>query len=274
MDIWGLVWSKLSIRELAQAAGVSREWRREVKRTAAQKRALAAALVTARKDTPNAQLTRPQLLLCAIKRVLLQLNPFTVEPFPMECPEQGAKLYALGFEYDRPREVCGDLSFQMAWIPASSVCENRVETILELHHVDHVMNPNVKERSKQMPAVTLDLMWSPRAADKDCCATDKDNSHKCKYVHVVLRPKGADDYVWMQGLLLALTGGFKGLLRDGRCSSMPGSLASCSKFAVKWEGDCSAADKGLWPAPMPEAYRGLRQRDLGGDSWSRDFYGK
>lgn len=77
---------------------------------------------------------------------------------------------------------------------------------------------------------------------------DGDHSYKCQQLEIGLCPIEAEDNVWMQGLLLALTGGFEGLLLDGRLSSMPGDLAACKQLKLVWNGTCAAmsdADKSL-----------------------------
>lgn len=77
---------------------------------------------------------------------------------------------------------------------------------------------------------------------------------RCTDIVIYLCPDvGAqDEYVWMQGLLLALTGGSKGLIRHGRITWVPDELSQCNIFRICWrhrylEWPASISD--IWPLP-------------------------
>lgn len=82
------------------------------------------------------------------------------------------------------------------------------------------------------------------------------------YIDIRLCPKAPHYWIWMQGLVLALTGGCDGLLRDGRPSSMPDHLAECAKFCMCWDDNSAempANAKGLWPMTVVGECPGLTQ---------------
>lgn len=77
-------------------------------------------------------------------------------------------------------------------------------------------------------AVCVSVEWYRPSPDSD--------NYRCMRVAVTLHPHGLQGLLWMQGLLLALTGG---LLRDGRPSSMPGCLAWACCSTCIGEGVCT-----------------------------------
>lgn len=79
LDVWGLVWGKLSIVQLSGVARVSEAWRCGAARHIDRKRAAAAALVMVPDGVPHSDQSLPQQIFRAVKRQLLGLSSFTEE---------------------------------------------------------------------------------------------------------------------------------------------------------------------------------------------------
>lgn len=244
LDVWRKVWDNLPIWELAVVASVTKEWRDEAIECAAEKRAKAVSLVTAPKAAPDPELTLPQLVHRCFQRLLLRQNPFSGDSLHLPFPQ--------------------DTVTDIMDISSSDGNGQMIATYDRLgdggecrHSLAATFHRNGPGRDHE---VRILIQWM-----RD---NDAPHVYKCKAVCIKLRP-ALDDWVWMEGLLLALTGGSQGLLRDGRPSSMPCELAHCTRFRVMWLNvkriRCHAkrsalGQQDLWPTSSGHlAYKTLQQ---------------
>lgn len=230
-DIWGVVLQKLSVRELAKVARVNKGWRLEAMRWAAQKRAVAVSRVTAPVGAPDSQLTRPQLVLRIIQRLLLHHHPFTGEPMSFNDPNASDCFH----------------SFESSDAPDFAVRMKSPKLRLpEYVEIYFCMVVPYEDGCPSEGQTYVGIVLKPQAPNSE--------TYRCTELRFGLHPRGADDFVWMQGLLWALTGGFQGLFRGSRHSSMPGGLAHCSEFSVTWFRTCTDSEEGIWPVPINVAH--------------------
>lgn len=169
----------------------------------------ALALVTASETTPDAELSRPQQALRGIQRILRRQNPITGGPFPR---------HESGCDDDNLIDKCSMDNFSSLKRGVYYFCEEGGGGSGGIGDA----------------RVTFEVRWTasfygPYAA------------------HIYLFPGGLEDCVWMQALLLALTGNFRGLLRAADPSDMPGSPMLCNKLHVKWIRHTSRL---VWPPAL------------------------
>lgn len=231
LDVWRVIWSKLPPSQLVRAAGVCREWRREC---IGNRRDEAVALVTAPEALPDSELSRPQQALRAFHRILRRQNPFSGQPLPLS----GMPFYVEGgFDaYGFEEEKGGD---RFEWVHVAHPVISCYKASYSF--CDTLEKAGVEADSIRHPPLELEVYW-------DCW------SHSPVEAAIYLFPKSWEQRVWTQGLLLALTGGFQGLLRAGRLSDAPGSLALCRVLSIHcccsevMDGQCPTPPW-LWPPP-------------------------
>lgn len=207
LDVWRLIWANLSTNQLAQASGVSREWRKEC---TSARRDEAVALVTAAETIPDSELTRPQQAMRGIQRVLNRRNPFSGEPFSLLQTWEAGGAVAGDFAESENGSDMFNMIIRKRFDPDADPSTATLEVGVA-HSVCKASEDGAEPKFYQ---VDFSVSWG----------------HHFPYPHsasIYVIPENLDDCLWMQGLLLAVTGGFQGLLRDGKPSSMPGSLALC-----------------------------------------------
>lgn len=210
-DVWGVIWDKLSQRELAKVATVAKAWRDFGVERGAKRRAAALARVTAPDHVPNCDLSAPQRIFRAIKRHLQGQDAFTGEP--VQSPGEEDERYkscvlADGEDDVRPLQLD----------ESRSSCEWRL-WVYELER--HLAN--------------LSMVWAEPAPGQEA-----HDASTCIEVELTFKPGSPHESEWMQGLLLALS---KGSLGDpvpsgGSGAGAPplrGHLARCtSLLVVRW----------------------------------------
>lgn len=223
LDVLRFIWSQLSCPQLVHASWVSREWRREFNICSAREEAV--KMVTAPAKVPCSNLSRPQQAFRALQRILSGKNPFTGKSMP--ALQAGGKTWK-GWGLLGPREP-------------NLIGENGLDQFAVQHQRSSNFAVSTYELfERQGPVagvkVSVKIYWRYRRI----------KGPYPQWVSIYLQPQSQEECFWMQGLLLSLTGGFQGLLRDGNPSSMPGSLALCEKLLVCWDG-LVPVSKCLWP---------------------------
>lgn len=187
-DIGELVRDKLSMRELAEVAGTSRAWWHR-----AGRRAEAVDLEAAPRSHTDVQLTRPTPALHVIQRLLHHRHPCTGEPVSLPGPQ----------------------AISCTRFHRSGPFFNEVY-ILWYHRWPARMLLGLVQPSFSMDRPHVDGLTIYRNGFQA----------SVRYVCVRLNSIGPDGCAWMQGLLVAFTGGFQGLLWVGRFSNI--AEQSCS----------------------------------------------
>lgn len=225
LDVWRVVWSQLSSTDLLRAAGVSNEWRREC--SAKNRRDEAVALVTAPEGVPDSELSRPQQAWRGIQRILRLQNPFSGKPF---------SLY-------RPNALCPHgHHFANDETGVDRFCLCTEISSVHAHYSFRIEEKTGKDHRDTTMDFFVGSDWKVPS-----------NGPVPDSVEICLYPSSTEHCRWMQGLLLALTGGFRGLLRAGLVSDMPESLSLCNHLAIRWECPCPESER-LWPLqPEPSA---------------------
>lgn len=246
---------QLSIEDLARAAEVNKFRRKEATAATVKKRADVAALVKVSAGVPDSALTGPQLALRSIQRTLSCKDPFSSLPLPFKIPD---------FEADM--DVDEEIVHSSATYGRFKAIYKRSPGGLELREC------KLKLLDNDWCGVTFVQTWQGQVG----ASTD----YKIDSVEIRLHPNPLvqGDCLWMQGLLLALTGGFEGLLRDGHPASTRGELSCCKRFTVMWNGDVLALPSVLrdfWPIPVRYLQAPVRptmeeQHEIGG-RWVQIF---
>lgn len=223
LDVWRMIWGQLSASQRVQASGVNREWRWECVGKAREE---AVTLVTAPDTLADNELRRPQQALRGVERLLRGENPLTGTPVPEMQPWRrtwpwGRWEMQLGPDFQQSRGENGADEFLM----------------LHLHEGRYIRTIYTFCEAQQRVAFQLLISWirptsaaAPRPGDVD----------------MIFYPETVQEGLWMQGLLLALSGGSRGLLRSGKVASIDNSLALCKMLNFHWRGP-RPTTKALWP---------------------------
>lgn len=251
-DVWGLIWDKLSVLELAKVAPVAKAWRSASVERIRARHAAAVARVMAPDAIPDSQLSMPQRIFRAMRRHLLGLDAFS-----------GERVFGWANEEDN---TCMLSQSESALYPAH-LYENRMWA----HWALYVRETDFEDESTTFACMGIAWGW-PVSPD------DPYNASTPMRAGLWLKPRSPQECEWMQGLLLALSEGSlgeacpKGDQGDEyhKLPGLRGLLARCTSLTVLWTSTSAGRlheSKDLVLLPM--FHNVVWKRDILGDSDTR-----
>lgn len=297
MDVWRMIWDKLTISELAKAALVAKAWRDAWYERGAKHRA-AIARVTAPDAMPDSELSALQRVFRAMRRHLLGRDAFSGrELVPGRCAEcrdgicttprlsevrlafpkgeTNVDPFELAQDYLSPRWYWGSQCHR--WCLEVN-CPNTVSPVrLKISWRKYNASKTPKKKRARVGREQQPRLQAVADAAKQCEAAEQLQASgtiagipgvpgipsqanrfdllsdlgewsevevvkKMCDVELLLCPRSPEDCEWMQGLLLALSGGSLGepcRSGDGGAAQFPqlrGVLGRCMSLKLGWQG--------------------------------------
>lgn len=217
MDMWRLIWGRLSLRQLAKVAPVAKSWRDGGVELASKRREAAWAGVTAPDHVPDCELSTLQRILRVMRRHLLGQDALTGEL--LQNPYEGSwrRRLCTPTEAERGVDPLVLEEFKSVTLKQCRLC--------------------VWDESSGL-SISMSTVWEVPVSLDDPCKTSR-----LRGVYLWLAPGCPEDCEWMRGLLLALSDGSLGeLCPSGYCRGahplVRGLLASCHTWLkVVWVGN-------------------------------------